>query len=538
MKLRRLLLAIASAAMLILAWPPRMLAPLALIAFIPLLWLIRDIAEDSDSSGRKGRLVFRYSWLAFFLWNITCSWWIYYAHWSGMVASTLFNSTAMALMMTAYYRGYNTIGSQRALISLPVYWLTFEYIILRWDLSWPWMNLGNVFANLPSLIQWYKYTGSPGGTLWVWVVNIFLYTWLVRFKVDFQVGRQVLRLLVRITLLVLIPMTLSLQLMDQFASSDETAEVVLVQPNVDPYNEKFNTNVESQVRRILTLADSVMDQEVDFIFVPETALPGGLQEGRLEKDPSVVLIKRWLQNYPNATMIIGASTYRIYQTPLEATETARYSQRGQYFYDVYNTALQITANDSVGVYHKSKLVVGVEQMPFRNVLKPLLGEVAINLGGTTGTLGTQENRSVFSHPAKDIKAAPIICWESVFGEYVTDYASEGADFFGIITNDGWWRDTDGYQQHFAYARLRAVENRRAVARSANTGISGFIDARGMPEQMLGWDRAGALRQKVHLNKQTTLYQKYGDIVGRIAVFLAVIFILYVFVRSRVKKKED
>lgn len=538
MNLRRLLLAIASAAMLILAWPPRTLAPLALIAFIPLLWLIRDIAEDSDSSGRKGRLVFRYSWLTFFLWNITCSWWIYYAHWSGMVASTLFNSTAMALMMVAYYRGYKAIGSQRALISLPVYWLTFEYIILRWDLSWPWMNLGNVFANLPSLVQWYEYSGSPGGTLWIWVVNILLYTWLVRFKFDYQVGRQMLRLLARITLLVLIPMTLSLQLMNQFASSDETADVVLVQPNVDPYNEKFNTNEERQVRRMLTLADSVMDPEVDFILVPETALPGGLQEGRLEKAPSVMLIKSWLQNYPNTTMIIGASTYRIYQTTLEASETARYSQRGQYFYDVYNTALQITANDSVRVYHKSKLVVGVEQMPFRKVLKPLLGEVAINLGGTTGTLGTQEDRSVFRHPSKDISVAPIICWESVFGEYVTDYALEGADFFGIITNDGWWRDTDGYQQHFAYARLRAVENRRAVARSANTGISGFIDARGMPEQMLGWDRAGALRQKVYLNKQATLYQQYGDILGRIAVFLAVIFILYVFVRGRVKKEED
>jgi apolipoprotein N-acyltransferase len=537
MNLRRLLLALASAALLILAWPPRMLAPLSLIAFIPLLWVIRDIHDDQALSGRQGRWVFRYSWIAFFIWNIACSWWIYNAHWSGMVASTLFNSSVMALIMVLYYRSRKALGPKKALIALPMYWLSFEHIILRWDMSWPWMNLGNVFANLPSLVQWYEFVGTSGGTLWIWLVNLLLYAWVARFKSNFQVGRQVLRLFVRIVIIVLIPMALSLQLRSHFNNSDEVTDVVVVQPNVDPYGEKFKIDESTQVRRILALADSVMDQNVDFVLVPETALPGGLQEGRLEREPSIVLIRRWLAKYPNTTMIIGASTYRIYDNPRQASATARYSERGQYYYDMYNTALQISASDSIGVYHKSQLVVGVEKMPFRQVLKPLLGEVAIDLGGTTGTLGTQEQRAVFSHTSKEINIAPVICWESVFGEYVTEYAVNGADFLGIITNDGWWGDTDGYKQHFAYARLRAIENRRAVARSANTGISGFIDAKGTPLQSLEWDAAGALRQKISINREATLYQQVGDIIGRIALFLAVIFLMYAFVRRRIGSKE-
>ncbi len=531
--LRRLLLALASALLLILAWPPRMLAPLTLVAFIPLLWVVRDIDFDTEFKGKKGWAVFGYSFVVFLIWNVACSWWIYYAAAIGAVASSLFNATAMALMMVLYHKGRKNLGPQRALISLPAYWIAFEHFILRWDLSWPWMNLGNAFAGAPDAVQWYEYTGTLGGTLWIWVVNIALYAWLAKFQRQHQTVRQWLRLALRLVLFILVPLALSLQIGAQYVALGDTADVVVIQPNVDPYTEKFNTDDIEQTRRILAIADSVMDDKVDVVLAPETALPGGLNEDRLDREPTIRLIQSWLRQYPNTQFVIGASTYKVYDRPQDASPTARYNERAQYYWDSFNTAISITS-DTIQTYHKSKLVVGVEQMPFRSTLQPLLGEAILDLGGTTGTLGMQETRDVFPHGTKDLKVAPVICWESVFGEFVTDYANNGADFLGIITNDGWWRDTDGYKQHFAYAKLRAIENRRSVARAANTGISGFIDFKGNTLQRLGWDKRGALRQEVFLSNAPTLYQRYGDAIGRLAYALAIAFLLYVFVRGRVR----
>ena len=114
-------------------------------------------------------------------------------------------------------------------------------------------------------------------------------------------------------------------------------------------------------------------------------------------------------------------------------------------------------------------------MPFPAIFG-LLDDFAIDLGGTAGSLGMQAHPSVFR--SGKITAAPVVCYESVYGDYVREYINQGANIICIMTNDGWWEDTPGYRQHCQYARLRAIEERRSIARSANTGISCFIDQRG------------------------------------------------------------
>ncbi|MFN5921205.1 MAG: apolipoprotein N-acyltransferase, partial [Bacteroidota bacterium] len=120
---------------------------------------------------------------------------------------------------------------------------------------------------------------------------------------------------------------------------------------------------------------------------------------------------------------------------------------------------------------------------------------------------------------KFVSVAPVICYESVYGEYVSEYIRKGANLICIITNDGWWGNTPGYRQHFDYAKLRAIETRRYVVRSANTGISGFIDDRGQAMQQSGWWQPAVLRQKVQLNSSLTFYVRYGDYIGTIAVVM-------------------
>jgi apolipoprotein N-acyltransferase len=125
----------------------------------------------------------------------------------------------------------------------------------------------------------------------------------------------------------------------------------------------------------------------------------------------------------------------------------------------------------------------------------------------------------------------VICYESIYGDFVREYILNGADLIFIITNDGWWDDTPGYRQHLLYGRLRAIEMRRSIARSANTGISCFINQRGDILQKTGWWNKTAIKGTLNKNEEITFYARTGDTIGRVFSFLAV----FLFLIARVKK---
>jgi apolipoprotein N-acyltransferase len=149
--------------------------------------------------------------------------------------------------------------------------------------------------------------------------------------------------------------------------------------------------------------------------------------------------------------------------------------------------------------------------------------------------GIQEERQVFRGVCDSAIIAPVICYESVFGEYVTEYVRKGANFIGVITNDSWWGKTPGYHQHWSFARIRAIETRRAVARSANTGISGFINQRGDELQKSAYLTPDCMRQKIKCNNKITFYVKYGDVLGKIALGLAIMIVLNLIVKKLTDK---
>ncbi|HDR68286.1 MAG TPA: apolipoprotein N-acyltransferase, partial [Bacteroidaceae bacterium] len=157
------------------------------------------------------------------------------------------------------------------------------------------------------------------------------------------------------------------------------------------------------------------------------------------------------------------------------------------------------------------------------------------LGGVFRSHGTQAARDAFASPQDGTRIAPIICWESIFGEYVTDYVKEaGANFLFIVTNDGWWRNTPGHRQHNSFAHLRAIETRRSIARSANTGISSMINQRGEEIERIGWWVRSGMRNSINSNEHITFYVKYGDYLGRLSVFLGILLLLYTIVRRFLK----
>ena len=172
--------------------------------------------------------------------------------------------------------------------------------------------------------------------------------------------------------------------------------------------------------------------------------------------------------------------------------------------------------------------------PFSTILKPIFDKFPIKVGGAIGNFGINDTLQNFSSYKGDF--TPIICYESIFGEYVSSFNSLGASWICIITNDGWWGDTFGYKQHNSYARLRALENRKYIVRSANTGISSVINPLGMVEQFLPYGESGIIEATISKSNKITFYAKHGDYIGRLASFLAIVYFL-LLTMSYLKKKD-
>jgi apolipoprotein N-acyltransferase len=250
----------------------------------------------------------------------------------------------------------------------------------------------------------------------------------------------------------------------------------------------------------------------------------------MEEVPDIQMIRRFLADYPGASYIPGIQCYRTYFPGDSIPEDARAIPGTDMKYESFNAAIQIDSTSDIPVYIKSKLVVGVEKMPYSKYLK-FLEKLTLRLGGTFRGWGTQDYRGVFFSAGDSTGVSPIICYESVYGEFVTGYVKNGANLLFVVTNDGWWGDTPGYHQHNSFSSLRAIETRRSIARSANTGISSLINQRGEVLQSLGWWKRGALKGTLNTNDEMTFYVRNGDYIGRAAAFFSLLMVLLYLVKT-------
>jgi len=416
--------------------------------------------------------------------------------------------------------------------------MVFEKIHLSWELTWPWLNLGNVFADYPKIIQWYDTLGATGGSFWILVINVYaFYTWRI-----WEAGRKRRSLIINssvLTIFIVIPILIS---MVKYQNFDEkplgSVNVLMLQPELNPYTEKYSKDSLTILSDLLQLAEQNSQGQIDYYIGPETSLPGygSISETGFEQSTLLNGVKTFLTKHPKSVFATGISSHRFYPNTDQKSETAYQTSQGTYV-DSYNSAVQIIPNQKVEVYHKGKLVPGVEIFPYINVLKPLLGNAMIDLGGTTASLATDPERKAFSNPFNKGKMAPIICYESIYGEFVTDYVKKGANFLGIMTNDSWWGVTQGHQQLMAYARLRAIETRREIARAANSGISGHINARGDVVADTFYGDKTTLFAKVNLYDKMTFYTKAGDLLSRFSIFVFGFLVFYTLIKKFQNRKK-
>lgn len=478
-----------------------------LVGFVPLLAI-----SGGQEKGRAGfRRMLGFTALTLGLWSAITTWWIAmagYGAWSGAVLSVVITVVLFGAVFMLFHYASKRVPAPLAYTLLVAGWIAAEYLYTVGEVSFPWLVLGNGFAGDIRLVQWYDTTGVFGGSLWVWLCNILIYR---------AITSRPLKTWIVSAVAVLVPIATSLTIYWMYREPAETIKVTAVQPNIHP-EEKFGfMDEENQIKMMLHLAAEA-PEDVDYIIFPETAvdIDVSIDERELERSATVDAFRRLLRDrYPGAKVILGATTTRFYLPGERPSVTAR--RANGFHYDRYNAAIRIDTTMNTPIHHKSKLLIGVEKMPYAGRFR-WLDDMILDMGGTTGNLGLDSVRRVFPDADGNVVSAAV-CWEGVFGEYMTEFVRKGANILFIISNDSWWQDTQGYRELFRFSRLRAVETRRAIARSANTGISGFINQRGDVLGRAEWDERMAITGEIALGDRMTFYVRYGDYVARICSLL-------------------
>ncbi len=532
-RLHKILLSLLSGLLLSAGWPERGFPYLLFIGFVPLLVVEYEQWKNRSTNHASG--IIPYIILSVSTWVLLTTWWVYISTPIGIVATILVNTTLVGGAFFLFHITHRKLaGANAAYTALIGYVLTAEFIHLRWDLNFPWLNLGNGFAAYPKLIQWYEYTGIFGGSLWILLINILIF-FFIRDRIILKICSLKIGIRLAATmLLIAVPMIISIVMYNRYTEKIDPVDVVVVQPNLNPYNEQFELDPMVVTERMLALAAEKADSLTDFAVFPESAIQEYVFEDQINRSPSIARIRKFNRSYARMNVITGISSRKIFLPGEPLSSSARKFIDSDMYYDSYNTALHIAHDSTLQIYHKSKLTPGVELMPYLDVF-PFIKKFAIDLGGTTGSLGVNPDQTPFVISNK-LKVAPCICYESVYGEFMNRFIQNGANVIFVITNDGWWGNTPGHRQHMLFSAIRAIETRRSIARSANTGISCFINQRGDISQRTTYWVPAAIRQKINANDRITFYVEHGDYIGRFFLLVALLSGLMTIYTSFRKKR--
>ena len=312
-KSRLIYLSLLSGLLLIPAWYGLGTGLILLFAMIPLLF-VEDYFYQNKTEHRPHK-VFFYAAITFFTWNAGCTWWLWNATVAGMILAFLINTLLMSIIFWLFHITRRNTSSSMGYFALLTFWIVYEHFYMNGEINWPWLNLGNGFANDIHLIQWYEFTGSFGGTLWVILTNILGFNVLKHFIRHRSLKGKLGDTGILATLIVL-PVIISLIIFGTYREEPNPREIVVLQPNIDPYEAKFGgMDMVRQMNILLDLADSLSTPETDFIVAPETFINDNVWMRNMHSNQSVMSIYDHIhENYKQAAFIIGLTYYQLYNS--------------------------------------------------------------------------------------------------------------------------------------------------------------------------------------------------------------------------------
>lgn len=529
---QNVLLAVTAGALLAVAFPPLPLGMAALVALLPFLVVIER--------QRSFAAAFRYSYLTFLVANAGTIYWI--SGWWGddpwlkvagvvvnLVHPLLFTIPGMLLYFIRRRLGPLTMAA-----GFPFLWTTWEWLAHLPELSFPWMLLANTQTYDYIGIQYITVTGTFGITLWVAVLNSIFFVLLRQlqrgaWKLS---SRPALVTIAAAVLLLFLPKLHGMAVLSDAKAAERTMKIGIVQPDIDPYD-KWGPGETPMMKleKLLAMYDSLAAFKPDVILMPETAIPFRILQASYREE--WLELRRRIDN-SGVPLLTGFPHTVFYENPDTAPGSARRIPDTDIRYHDFNSAMLVGPGDDIPqIYHKSRLTPLSERIPYLDDL-PFMQD-ALTWGVGISNWGQGNDTTVFSLEShgKTSGLWAMICYETLYPSFVAGFAARGAEVFGVITNDGWFGPSSGPYQLQRYTVLRAIENRRDVARCANNGVSCFISKYGQVRQETElYTRAGILGT-VECNDEVTFYTRHGDwlpigttVVTGLLLILSVIVVHY------------
>lgn len=502
-------LVVLSGVLLGCSFPPSSAGILAAFAFVPLF-----IAFEAEL--RAGQMI-RYSYLSMFVFNLITLYWTggftelkdLYLAGAGMAVlffHPLFFLVAFALFIALRkFFGYHV-----AVLSFPVIWVAFEYAHSLGEYAFPWLTLGNSHTYDLPYIQIASFTGVYGISFWLLSVNVLIYYFYriyIRKRWSLSSPGAVAGF-VGIALMYLLPRLVGFGLIPNTDVSEHGLSVSLVQPNIDPF-EKWGSSASTQLETHLNLTREAASGKPDLIVWSETAIPVYLLHP--SNDDKFRRIRHTIDSI-GIPLLSGSPDIVYYDHPEQAPPSAKTARDGTRF-DTFNSSILIEPGvEELQKYAKMKLVPFAERVPYSDILS-FMNAMHWNLGLGGWGIGRDTTIFQFEMTGESVKFANLICYESIYPGFVAGFVRKGAQFLTIITNDSWWGNTSGAYQHKQIAIMRAIENRRWIARCANGGISCFIDPAGRTFDATELYSRALLNRSIGLSSELSFYSRHGDWFG-------------------------
>jgi apolipoprotein N-acyltransferase len=315
-----------------------------------------------------------------------------------------------------------------------------------------------------------------------------------------------------------------------------TIKVTIVQPDIDPH-EKWKTYdiAETMTLHYQLTARAVYENRPDLVLWPETAIPFYILDPRF--DGYMNSLRQSLALW-NVTLLTGFSDVVYAPEALASSDPGamRYDRLTGRRYETFNSSMMLGPEEqNPQIYHKIRLVPFGERVPYMEYF-PWLERFSFSLAGISSwSKGRDTTIMEFrTLRGKPVRTANIICYESIFPGLVAEFVSKGAQFLTLVTNDGWYGTSYGPYQHAAIGRFRCIENRRSMARCANTGITLFYDRYGRSYAEIPWWERKTLTADISLENDLTLYTRYPDLFPKASLGVAALFVAAALLLPRKK----
>lgn len=440
-------------------------------------------------------------------------------------ALLLFQPFLFTIVASVYYFVKNKFRHQYAVWSFPFIWIAFEWLYALDEFAFPWLTIGNTQTYQLEKIQFADVTGVYGISFWVLIINVLTYFLLKSVSViDKKPRKKIFQIAVLMVSLYIAPSFYSLTIdKEHFRGHDKKSFLVgIVQPNVDPWDkwEGANTFVGrwNQALWYLSLIKNHQSDSLALAVLPESAILLNLPSYHEQ-----YMEFRKIVDSMNIALVSGYAKVKYYDpenAPPSSSTIKGTNVRYDSFNSIFFTEPKMTETQT---YSKMRLVPFAERIPYVERVPFLIEPLRWGVGISNWGKGTDS--TIFLSQRLNAKFLAMVCYESIFPEFVASFVNKGAEFLVFITNDSWWGNTSGARQHHQYAILRAIENRRWVVRCANGGISSFIDPLGNVYDKTDMYVQTFIQHRITPMTEKTFYTQHGDWFARICASVTLLIIL-------------